>query len=165
MVEAFERELVGSPTAQRSGRLHFECGRLYESPIGDLTKAAEHYQKAQQQLPHHVPSVQGARRVLIAQKAFAAALPLFDAEIRMTNDPRRKALILYEKGGVLEDLMGQKSQAREAFEAGLELDKGEATLLKVVQRSELEPRPGTASIAPSSAPPTRSRATRATGQP
>ncbi len=137
MVEAFERELVGSPAAQRSGRLHYECGRLYESPIGDLTKAAEHYQKALQQLPHHVPSVQGARRVLIGQKAFAAALPLFDAEIRMTNDPRRKALVLYEKGGVLEDLMGQKSQAREAFEAGLELDKSEATLLKVVQRAEL----------------------------
>ena len=137
MVDAFERELAGSPPAQRAGRLHYECGRLYESPIGELAKASEHYQKAHQLLPHHAPSVQGARRVLVAQKSFAAALPLFDAEIRMTNDPRRKALVLYEKGGVLEDLMGQKSQAREAFEAALELDKSEATLLKVVQRAEL----------------------------
>jgi tetratricopeptide (TPR) repeat protein len=87
-------------------------------------------------LSHHLPSVQGARRTLVAQKNYAAALPLFDAEIRMTSDPRRKALVYLEKGAVLEE-MGQKPQAREAYEAGLELDKTDATLLKVVERVEL----------------------------
>lgn len=136
MIEAFERELATHPQPQRAGRLHYECARLYESPLGDLAKAAEQYQKAHALLTHHLPSVQGARRTLVAQKNYAAALPLFDAEIRMTSDPRRKALVYFEKGAVLEE-MGQKPQAREAYEAGLELDKSDATLLKVVERVEL----------------------------
>jgi tetratricopeptide (TPR) repeat protein len=136
MIDGFERELATNPVPQRAGRLHYECARLYESPLGDLVKASEQYQKAHALLSHHLPSVQGARRTLVAQKNFIGSLPLFDAEIRMTSDPRRKALVYFEKGAVLEE-MGQKPQAREAYEAGLELDKTDATLLKVVERVSL----------------------------
>ncbi len=122
MLAVFERELAGHPKPHRAGRLHYECARLQEWPLADTQRAADHYQKAHGLVLDHLPSVRGARRTLIAAKRHAQALPFFDAEIRLTADPQRKAVVYYEKGLVLEDALNQKPQAREAFEAGLELD-------------------------------------------
>jgi tetratricopeptide (TPR) repeat protein len=137
MLQAFERELATHPKAHRTGRLHYECARLCEWPLGDTSRAAEHYQKAHALVLDHLPSVRGARRTLIAAKRHAQALPFFDAEIRLTSDPQQKAVVYYEKGLVLEDALGQKPQAREAFETGLDLDPTNPSLLKAVERAEL----------------------------
>jgi len=137
MLAAFERELATHPKPHRTGRLHYECARLYEWPLGDTLRAAENYQKAHALVVDHLPSVRGARRTLIAAKRHAQALPFFDAEIRLTSEPQQKAVVYYEKGLVLEDALGQKQQAREAFETGLDLDPTNPTLLKAVERAEL----------------------------
>lgn len=140
MIHAFERELATHPKAARAGRLHYECARLYEWPLGETLRAAEHYQRAYALLPEHLPSVRGARRALLAAKRHALALPLFDAEIKLTSDPQKKAVIYCEKGLVLEDALSQKKEAREAYEAGLELDPANPTLLKAVERAEIAAR-------------------------
>jgi len=137
MLQAFERELGTQPKPHRSGRLHYECARLYEWPLGDTLRAAEHFQKAHGLLADHLPSVRGARRTLLAAKRHAQALPFFDAEIRLTADAQQKAIVYYEKGLVLDDALNQKPQAREAFEAGLELDPTNPSLLKAVERAEI----------------------------
>jgi tetratricopeptide (TPR) repeat protein len=137
MIAAFERELALHPKPARAGRLHYECARLMEWPLGDTLRAAEHYQKAHALMPEHLPAVRGARRTLVASKRHALALPLFDAEVRLTSDPQQKAVILYEKGLVLEDGLNQKRESREAFEAGLELDPRNPSLLKAVERAEI----------------------------
>lgn len=137
MIAAFERELALHPKPARAGRLHYECARLLEWPLGDTARAAEHYQKAHALMPEHLPAVRGARRTLVASKRHALALPLFDAEVRLTSDPQQKAVILYEKGLVLEDGLNQRRESREAFEAGLELDPRNPSLLKAVERAEI----------------------------
>jgi len=137
MLQAFERELATHPKPHRTGRLHYECARLLEWPLGDTLRAAEHYQKAHALVLDHLPSVRGARRTLIAAKRHAHALPFFDAEIRLTADQQQKAIVYYEKGLLLEDALNQKPQAREAFETGLELDPTNPSLLKAVERAEI----------------------------
>ena len=137
MLAAFERELATHPKPHRAGRLHYECARLFEWPLADTLRAADHFQKAHALVLDHLPSVLGARRTLIAAKRHQQALPFFDAEIRLTADPQRKAVVYYEKGLVLDDALNQKQQAREAFEAGLELDPANPSLLKAVERAEI----------------------------
>lgn len=137
MLAGFERELGENPQGHRAGRLHYESARLLEWPLADLPKAAEHYQKAHAHLPNHLPSVQGARRTLTALKKHPLAITLFDLEIRLTSDPQRKAVLYYEKGLMHEEAQGQKREAREAFEAGLELDPGNTSLQKAVERAEI----------------------------
>ena len=137
MLSSFERELATQPKPQRAGRLHFECARLLEWPLAEVLRAAEHFQKAHALLASHVPSVRGARRTLVALKRYAQALPFFDAEIRLTSDPQLKAVVYYEKGLVLEDLLNARPEARAAFEAGLDLDPTNTSLLKAVERSEI----------------------------
>jgi hypothetical protein len=78
----------------------------------------------------------GASHARLAQ-APPTALPFFDAEIRLTSDPQQKAVVYYEKGLVLEDALGARPEARAAFEAGLDLDPTNTSLLKAVERSAI----------------------------
>lgn len=136
-IAACAAELKDEKDPLRSGRLHYEMARLFENPLGELKASAEHYAKAHELLPDHIPTMHGARRVLIREKNYHAALPLFDAEARLVSDPRKRALILLEKGRLYEDQMGQRREARDAYAAALELGKDDPTLLKAVERAEL----------------------------
>lgn len=138
------RELLGSlkseleqhPKPLRAGRLHFESGRLQESPVGQLKDAAESYLKAHGLLGDHLPSIRGARRTLLALGRAQEALPLFDAELKLTAEAQHKAQVLYDKASVLEDVLGQKKEAREVLQAAAELSRADATRIKATERAE-----------------------------
>jgi tetratricopeptide (TPR) repeat protein len=139
LIRACEAELARqpAPTPARAGRLHFEIARLCDSGLGDLGRAAQHYQKAHQLLPDHLPSILGARRALLQSGEFAATLPLFDAELRATASSAKKALVSLEKARVLDEKLGQKREARDAYEAALELDETNSSALRAVERAAL----------------------------
>jgi len=139
LILACEQELERkpAPTPQRAGRLHFEIARLQDSALGDLTRAAEHYQIAHRLLPDHLPSILGARRALLQSGQFAATLPLFDAELRATSNAAKKALVSLEKARILDEKLGLKREARDAYEAALELDETNPSALRAVERAEL----------------------------
>jgi tetratricopeptide (TPR) repeat protein len=138
LVEGYLDELQRHLPPRRAGRLHYECARLLESPLGEMNQAAEHYQKAHQLIPEHVPTLRGARRTLIATGNREAALLLFDAEVTLTADPVRKALLLYEKGCVLDQHAIGRKQAQAAFASACALDKSNPTLLKAAALSEFK---------------------------
>lgn len=135
IAQACEAELLGKPEPLRAGRLHFEIARAYEGSLDDLEKAREHYLAARERLPEHLPTLRGARRVLIALGRHGDALPLFDAEARLVSDPHAKAMIHYDKGVLLEDRVGQKREARKAYAMALELDASNPTILKAFERA------------------------------
>ena len=139
LIFACERELEQkpAPTPQRAGRLHFEIARLSDSGLGDLNRAAEHYQAAHRLLPEHLPSILGARRALLQAGQYAQSLPLFDAELRATSNAAKKALVSLEKARILDEKLGQKREARDAYEAALELDETNSSALRAVERAEL----------------------------
>ncbi|MEM9071871.1 MAG: tetratricopeptide repeat protein [Myxococcota bacterium] len=130
LIEACEAELKTRPDERRAARLHYEIARLFESPIADLRRAASHYQEALKRHPEHLPTLRGARRVLIARRSYQAALKLFDEEIRMTSDPSRKAALLHAQGRLQEDVLGRKDEARDAYANALELDRDNPAILR-----------------------------------
>lgn len=136
IVSQCEKLIESTKDAPKKGRLHYECARLLETPLGDLKRAAEHYLAARELIGDHIPTLRGTRRVLLRQGKAKVALPLFDAEVRLTKSPTRKAVLMYEKGRLLEDELGQKKEARDAYLAALELDESNPTLLKAVERSQ-----------------------------
>lgn len=138
LAEACEAELAKNPAAPRAARLHFELARLHESPLYDLRRAAAHYQEAYARAPEHLPTIRGMRRVLIARRNYQNALPLFDAEIRVTADPRRKASLYYAKGRFLEDALGNRDEARKVYTTAIELDRSATAILKAVEHSEFD---------------------------
>lgn len=136
LLAVLEEQLKGKNDKARSGRLHYECARLYESPLGDLAAAAKHYEAAVKDCPEHVPSVRGARRVEIQLKRYPAALASLEAEIRLCADPAQKALLCYEKGCILEGRLAKKGEAREAFEQAAEFAPNDASILKAAAHAQ-----------------------------
>jgi cellulose synthase operon protein C len=135
-----EQELPNKTHAAARARLRFECGRLCESVLNKPEEAVTHYRKALVDNPSHVPSIRSLRRLLLSKGDFGAAVALFDAQIATTRAAPARAALLYEKGRLLEDRLGQRREGREAFAAALELNPGDATLLKAVLRAELAAR-------------------------
>ena len=130
-----ELELPTKTHAATRARIRFECGRLCESVLGKPDDAITHFRKALIDNPSHVPSIRSLRRLLLSKADFAAAVPLFDAQIAATRAAPARSALLYEKGRLLEDRLGQRREGREAFAAALELNPGDAALLKAVTTS------------------------------
>lgn len=118
-------------------RIQFECGRLCESVLGRSEEAIAHYRKALTDNPSHVPSIRALRRLLLSRGEYGSAVSLYDAQIAATRSPSARSALLAEKARLLEDRLGQRRESREAFAAALELNPGDAALLKAVARAEL----------------------------
>lgn len=136
LVRHCENELQRHPQPERAARLHYEMARAYEAALGESERASEHYDAALALSVTHVPSIQGARRMHLLGKRYAKAVTLFDAELKLTAEGSNRALLLYEKGCLLQDRLGQRSEARDAFAQAAELSPGDPTVLKALQRVE-----------------------------
>ncbi len=139
-VRRAELELPTKPHPAARARLRFECGRLCESVLGKPDEAIMHYRKALVDNGSHVPSIRSLRRLLLSKGDYGASVALFDAQIAATRAAGARAALLYEKGRLLEDRLGQRREGREAFAAALELSPGDAALLKAVSRAEVSAR-------------------------
>lgn len=138
VLEPWERELAATKDPGKRARLHHEIGRIAEMHLHDARTAALHYVEALTGAPEHIPAIRGARRMHLQKKSYAQAIPLFDAEIRLTADPHRKAALLYAKGRVLEDGLGQRPEARVAYATAHDLDRGDASILKALEQLDAE---------------------------
>lgn len=136
--DEWERALAEARSTARRGRLAFELAQLHEGPLRDLVKASTYYRSALAAMPEHLPSLRGARRVAIARKDYRAALPLLDSEARLTPDARRKAALLFTKGRLLEDALGQKDEARALYATAAELDRTNASILEALAQRDRE---------------------------
>ncbi len=133
-----EATLRQRPDDRIAARLHYEIGRLYEAPLGDLRRAAMHYQESLKRQPEHLPSLRGTCRVLLARRSYQAAAQLFEDEARLTPDPVDKASLLHIRGRLLEDVLGRKEEARDTYTSALELDRTSPVILRSLIARALE---------------------------
>ncbi len=136
LVELLESQLQRKTERSREARIHYEIARLYESPLRDLEESARHYEHAARMMPEHIPSLRGARRVLLALGRYKQALKLFDSEISVTGDSALKAVLLFQKGRLLDEHLSQKAEARSAFEQAAQLAPNRLDVLKSLATSE-----------------------------
>ena len=115
------RSSPSAPPSWRRRRPHSEPpASITRSPrptrgcCGDFATASDHYAKALEETADHVPSIRGARRVLTQLGRFLEALPLFEAELRVTPDSTARALLQHQKGRFLQEFLGETRGARNA---------------------------------------------------
>lgn len=106
--------------SEQAARWHFEIARQCEYPLVDLTRAVEEYQRSITLRPDHVPSIRGARRVLLRQGNLSNALQWFDAEVRLATKPKRRAELLLQKSDCLQRL-NRDAEVPKALAAAAEL--------------------------------------------
>ena len=133
-LEECERELQDQPDVRRAARLHFEMARTCETALEDKRRALRHYQASLERAPDYVPAMRAARRILIGARMFSEALALFDAEARVTRHPRDKATLFFLKGRLLEDVLGNREAAEEAYHTARALDRSHAAILGATEQ-------------------------------
>ena len=133
-VEECERELRSQPDIRRAARLYFEMARSCESPLKDARRALQYYQAALERAPDYVPAIRATRRLLLGARMFPDALALFDAEARVTRQPRDKATLFLLKGRLLEDVLGNREAAEEAYQTARALDRTHAAILHATEQ-------------------------------
>ena len=133
-VEECERELRDQPDARRAARLYFEMARSCEGPLKDTRRALQYYQATLERSPDYVPAIRAARRLLLGARMYTEALALFDAEARVTRHPRDKATLFLLKGRLLEDVLGNREAASEAYHTARALDRSHAAILRATEQ-------------------------------
>ena len=136
LLDRIREELTRNPEPARAARLHYDLGVLLERSESKPTRAAEHFRKAAEIRPDHQPSIQGARRTLLALGRHADALPLLDAEQKLCASPAERVRLLAEKGRLLELRLGRAEDALAAYREGLALDRRNVDLLRAIARIE-----------------------------
>ncbi|MCP4601978.1 MAG: tetratricopeptide repeat protein [Proteobacteria bacterium] len=138
LVEACEAELLAGPDNVRTARLHFEIGQAYDTQLGDPKLALEHYRSCLGLIPDHVPSIRGAIRLLLSKQDYPGAVELYDAEIKISSNPHRKAELYFAKGRVIEELVLKPQEARKCYATAATLDPSNPSILKAVERTAIE---------------------------
>jgi tetratricopeptide (TPR) repeat protein len=116
-------------------RFHFEIARQCEYPLGDLARAAEEYQRAIALRSDHVPSIRGARRVLLRLEQTSQAIQWFDAEIRLVAKPERRAALYLQKAECLAKL-NRDTEIPKTLAAAAELVPTDIGVLQAMVLSE-----------------------------
>ena len=129
-----ERELREQPERRRVARLYFEMARTCEGPLEDSRRALEYYRATLEHAPDYVPAIRAARRLLLGARMFNEALLLFDAEARVTRQPRDKATLFLLKGRLLEDVIGNREAAEEAYQTARALDRSHSAILRATEQ-------------------------------
>ncbi len=130
---ALVARIPGEKDSKKRGRLHYEAARLCEYPLAQLSEAEKHYRSAIELAPELAQALAGARRLLISCGKAKDALPLFDAEIKLSSSSARKVQLWFEKGRLLEE-QTRRGEAREAYRRALDLDKQNTSVLRAIER-------------------------------
>lgn len=101
-----------------AGAVYEELGRLWsEQPLNQPRKAIENYKKAVQFDPTNQYAIYGLRELYKAGGQWNEAIPLFELELRIVDDPERQLALLQDEGEVRKsagDLAGATQTLRNA---------------------------------------------------
>ncbi len=137
LIEHCKAELEVTKDRGRKARLHYECARLYEYPLGDLQASLEHYETAQTLRPRHLPTISGLRRVLTLRGDWEAALDALSKEASLTELPDERAALHFERALIFEESLSQGPEARAAYQGVLKQIPGDAASLRALARAAL----------------------------
>ncbi|MFW6031497.1 MAG: tetratricopeptide repeat protein, partial [Myxococcota bacterium] len=120
MMEKLVR-LVDEP--QRQVDLHFRMGRILDEHLGDRGAALDHFERAAELEPSHVPSLGAIRRIHVDSGDWLAAAKTLRQEIEHQEKPREKAVLLVELGRIQDDRLDEHKNAIASYEQALEHDE------------------------------------------
>jgi cellulose synthase operon protein C len=107
-----------------------ELGRLWsEPPLSQTRKAIENYKRAIELDPSSQYAIYALRELLKSEQAWADAVPYFELEQRLVDDPERK-LALYQDESVVRQSAGDRVGATEALRRARQLEGGSDPGLK-----------------------------------
>ncbi|MEE2904746.1 MAG: tetratricopeptide repeat protein [Myxococcota bacterium] len=120
-IAQYQRELETVKGNEAKATICLEIGRIFEEHIGQRKAAASYYQKAFALDRSNGSVIQAARSLFSEGKKFELVTKLLQAEIETASHPAKRAILLSEKGALLDNELNQKSEAKAEFQNALEV--------------------------------------------
>src|SRR5882757_6445144 len=118
--------------------MHEELGRLWsEPPLSVPKKAVENYRRSIELDASSAYAIYAARELHKQAQQWAEAVPLFELEQAIVDDPQRK-LALYRDEAEVRKLTGDRAGATEAMRQARSFDKDDPALAQELGASILE---------------------------
>jgi golgin subfamily B member 1 len=120
MMEKLAR-LVDDP--QRQVDLHSRMGRILDEQLGDRGTALDHFERATELDPSHLPSLAAMRKIHVDSGDWLAAAKTLRQEIEHQEKPREKAALLVELGRIQDERLDEHKAAIASYEQALGHDE------------------------------------------
>lgn len=133
VAQGYEREARAYGTDPAAARLWHEAGLVYEEQLGRPRQAAVCYQTAFRIAPTYRPNIHSARRLFAGVGNWSMVAQLLHSEAEATEDPERKAALLFERAVLLHDRLGKQAEASALLEEVLALRPADLTALAYVE--------------------------------
>jgi len=101
--------------------MHYQLGTLLEQKLDQSEQAILHYRRAFELNPEFIHAIYSARMIYQRANNFRAAVPLYEAEIRIEQDPARRAALLRELSAMQATQLGDISSATHTLEQAAQL--------------------------------------------
>lgn len=135
--DALAREVQASLSKERVGALAYELGELCERQLGDEARAVKSFGRALQADPSLRSNLWAIRRVFYRRGLWPNLVKLIGAETRFAPDDASRADLLVERGQVLEDQVGDSSEAAQSYQQAVAADPGCLPALHGLERLAL----------------------------
>lgn len=117
--------------------IQHELGHLWQTALDNEGRAAKAYAQALNLDPALRPNVWAIARIFTLRELWPNLIKLYDAQVRLEAEERRRAEILLEKGWILQDKMADPAGARAAFWAAYEAS-GETWIAPLLALEKLD---------------------------
>jgi tetratricopeptide (TPR) repeat protein len=142
LLTALEAQVRVAATPRQKATLYERIGALYEEEFLDIGKAAETLQAVLEIDERNDNALTGLERIYRTQQRWDELLDLLGRHAGYTDDPRRKAQLLYQRATLLADQLGSPHQAIVAYEAVVEVSPDHSDALTAL--AELKQQSGDA---------------------
>lgn len=137
VIADYEREAKAIGNEPHAASLYVEIGRIWEELLNKPRNAAMAYQRAFH-LDARDPSVLHASRRLFTEVGnWGMVVQILQAEIEGTDRPERKAMLLAEKGTILEEKLRNAEEAQKAYREALDVWSAEPLAITALERQYL----------------------------
>ena len=121
-VQAYKRlaQVTGEPNAKL--KLILRCGKLLESPIGELEDAAAHYRQCIEIDESCTEAMEALERVHTTREEWPAALDMLQAQIEFARDLKARSNLMVRQARIHGDKLGDVAQAQVFYEEAIELN-------------------------------------------
>jgi cellulose synthase operon protein C len=138
MEELLADEAAADDDRGRRAVIHHELGYLFLQELGDEARAIKSFARALSIDPLLRANLWAIRRIFASRELWPNVLKLFEAQLRLEEDPAQRMDVLLDRGRVLFDRLEDTEQARASFWQAHEADEGSIGPLLALQGLAIE---------------------------
>lgn len=133
-IEVYEREAASLGSTPAAALIHLEIGRIQEEHLGRIRQAADAYQRAHQLSPREPTILHACRRLFAVANQWNMVAEILENEVEAAETVERKATLLAELGGILEEKARDAEGAIRAYERAVECWPAEPIAIAALER-------------------------------